>query len=215
LRQGAAAAGVDVRGVRVVAGAVSAQYLAFLQPDGELCVAAAAMEVLEAITPDDVRRAWPDRDAWVFAEANLTSAALAGAIASALTTGVRLAVDAVSVPKATRLPAALGGIAVLFGNLDEARALVGSAEATPEQAAALLRGRGAGAVVVTLGQEGAVVLAPDGETAHVPGVTVEVHDVTGAGDTLIATTLAASLQGCGLVGAVRAGIVAAAESIGR
>jgi pseudouridine kinase len=215
LLEHAIAGGVDVRGVRVVAGCASAQYLAFLQPDGELYVAAAAMDVLARITVEDVRRAWPvGHDDWVFAEANLSSGALAETIASARTSRGRLAVDAVSVPKAARLPADLSGIAVLFGNLDEARALVGDPGADRYGCARALRARGVSASVLTLGAEGAFVLAGDDEPIHVPGIPVRVRDVTGAGDALVAATLAGLLRGRGLAEAVGAGTLAAAALIG-
>ena len=45
----------------------------------------------------------------------------------------------------------------------------------------LLRGQGAGVVIVTLGPRGALVVGPDGPT-HLPAVAVMAVDTTGAGD---------------------------------
>lgn len=205
-------AGVDVRGVREVEGATTAEYVAVLQPSGELVIAAAVMEVLASVTHDDVAAAWPEPGSWVFAETNLASSVLSGVVARARRTGVRLALDAVSVPKAARLPDDLNGVAVLFCNRDEARALAGRGAVTAGDAAQALRARGAESVVVTLGADGALVVAGQ-DSQHVPGARIRVRDVTGAGDTLIAATLAALARGAALVDAVRAGVVAAAHSI--
>ena len=56
--------------------------------------------------------------------------------------------------------------------------------AGPEQAAARIRGLGAGAVVVTCGSRGAYVSAADG-TAMLPAPSVEAVDATGAGDSVM------------------------------
>jgi D-beta-D-heptose 7-phosphate kinase/D-beta-D-heptose 1-phosphate adenosyltransferase len=47
-------------------------------------------------------------------------------------------------------------------------------------------------VIITRGEHGMTLLAEDGQVAHIPTVAREVYDVTGAGDTVIAT-LALSL----------------------
>ena len=56
--------------------------------------------------------------------------------------------------------------------------------AGPEQAAAHIRGLGAGAVVVTCGSKGAYVAAPDG-TVMLPAPSVTAVDATGAGDSVM------------------------------
>ncbi len=49
-------------------------------------------------------------------------------------------------------------------------------------------------VLITRGEEGMTLWEKDGEVAHIPATRREVYDVTGAGDTVIATlTLAASV----------------------
>ncbi len=60
-------------------------------------------------------------------------------------------------------------------------------------AARLLRQRiGCGSVLITRGERGMMLLEAEGEPVFVPTAAREVYDVTGAGDTVIAT-LAASL----------------------
>lgn len=72
---------------------------------------------------------------------------------------------------------------VLVPNLSEARELAGlpAAGFRVEDAARILRERGAGTVVVTLEDEGAYVLDGDGGR-RIAGVEVDVVDSTGAGD---------------------------------
>jgi ribokinase len=70
-------------------------------------------------------------------------------------------------------------------------------------------------VVVTLGGDGAVALAPDGWAEHLPPPATTVRDTTGAGDTfngVLATRLA---SGDRLEVAVRTAMAAASLSVAR
>ena len=85
---------------------------------------------------------------------------------------------------ARELPAELlAEVDVLVPNRSELGVLAGRPEpTTPEEAAELATGlTGPGAVVVTLGADGALVVE-NGETTHVPAVDVRAVDATGAGD---------------------------------
>ncbi|XP_053700807.1 ribokinase isoform X1 [Synchiropus splendidus] len=74
-------------------------------------------------------------------------------------------------------------------NESEAELLTGSSVATVEEAsraAQELLSRGCGAVVVTLGAQGCVVVtAPECSATHVPTAEVKAVDTTGAGDSFI------------------------------
>ncbi|MBB4663117.1 ribokinase [Conexibacter arvalis] len=85
--------------------------------------------------------------------------------------------------------ALLAALDVLVVNEREALALAGEGAADAESAAAALLARGAGAVVVTLGADGALVLDAAGRTA-IPAHRVEVVDTTGAGDAFVAAIAA-------------------------
>jgi ribokinase len=83
---------------------------------------------------------------------------------------------------------------------------------------ALVRARGLGehtrsAVVVTLGGDGVLVVAPDGATEHLPPCPTTVRDTTGAGDTFNGVLAAHLAVGEDLVTAARAANAAAALSV--
>ena len=217
-----AALGIDTAGTAAVAGAATAEYAAVTDPDGELVIGVAAMGVLDrldaalvAANADRLRSA-----DWVLADCNTAADGLAALVALRRRARFRLAVDAVSTPKVTRLPAELDGVDVLFLNADEARALVGTgdgATAGPVALAAAVLARGAGSVVLTLGAEGALV-AHSAATIAVPAAPAIVAEVTGAGDSLIAATLWRLSAGDALDAAVRFGSALAAltlEATGR
>ncbi|KAA0099596.1 sugar kinase [Mycolicibacterium sp. P1-18] len=63
-------------------------------------------------------------------------------------------------------------------------------------AARVLLDRGVGAVAVTVGEHGAVLLRPDAEPVSVPALPTTVVDTTGCGDSFNAGMIAALLSGC-------------------
>ncbi len=73
---------------------------------------------------------------------------------------------------------------------------------------------GVGAVVVTLGAEGALVVA-EGRAEHVPAPAVEAVDTTGAGDAFCGALAAALVEGADLVEAARHAVAFAAGSVTR
>ena len=204
--------GVGTSGLRRQAGARTAEYLALLEPDGSLALGVADMAVLDNLTLDDAASAPPSP--WIFADCNCPAALLAGLIER--TDGRRLAVDAVSTPKVLRLPERLDGLDLLFLNLDEAAAVLDrdAASLDPSQAIADLKARGVATVALTLGAGGLILGTGSATPLHVPPVPTRIVDVTGAGDALIAGTLAGLVRGAGLPKAVRLGTAAAALTLG-
>lgn len=203
--------GVDTSGLRRRAGARTAEYLALLEPDGSLALGVADMVILDNLTLDDVAGAPPA--AWIFADCNCPAALLAGLIAR--TNGRRLAIDAVSTPKASRLPERLDGLDLLFLNHDEAAAMLGrdAGALDPSQAIADLKARGVATVVLTLGAEGLMLGTGSAAPLRMPAVPTRIVDVTGAGDALIAGTLAGLIRGAALPEAARLGTAAAALTL--
>ncbi|TWB40592.1 carbohydrate kinase [Nitrospirillum pindoramense] len=206
--------GVDVSQAVTTGEAPTAEYAAILGPDGDLALAAADMRIFDLFTPTLLDRAWAHLAAasWVFADCNLPAETLAALARRRQGARFNLAIDAVSIPKLARLPRNLAGIDLLFMNLDEANALLGSHHAGPEGAVAAalaLRARGTGGTVVTLGAMGTAI-ASDGVAAHIPAVPAQPLDTTGAGDAMIAGTLSRLVAGDDLTAAARMGALVGA-----
>lgn len=128
-----------------------------------------------------------------YAKGVLTSELIAPVIAAARDCGVPLAFDP---HPANPLP--VPGCAVMTPNRGEAYALAGryphapavspTADAGLAEVAAILRERfGADHALITLGADGMILFGPSGGPLHVPTRAREVYDVSGAGDTVIAT----------------------------
>jgi ribokinase len=105
---------------------------------------------------------------------------------------------------------------VLVPNLPELAELTGGG--TPDsldEIAARARGLAVrGAVVVTLGERGALVLGSEGD-AYVPAPEVKAVDTTGAGDAFCGSLAAQLARGRGLVDAVRDAVLVGALSVTR
>lgn len=194
----------------------TAEYVAVLEPSGDLVAGLADMAIFDAFTPDHLESRWPGiaTGEWIFADCNLPPTTLAALVKLACEHRLNLAIDAVSTVKATRLPQDLSGIGILFLNLDEAIALVGeeAISLSPEDVSAALLGRGACRVILTNGSDGLLV-AENGTSIRLGAAEVKVMDVTGAGDALIAATLASMIAGRSVTTAARFGMIAAQLTI--
>jgi ribokinase len=104
----------------------------------------------------------------------------------------------------------LARVDVLVPNRGELELLAGPGD--PADAARRLAGPGA--VVVTLGADGALVVEGD-RAEHVPAHPVDVVDTTGAGDTFCGALADALARGASLVEAARWGVAAAGLSVTR
>lgn len=200
---------IDTRHVTISGGHATAEYVAVLQPDGDLAVGLANMAIFEGMTPSLLRTAWPDLSSGcIFADCNMPSETLHELIDLARQQSPMLALDGVSTPKVMRLPQNLTGVGLLFLNLDEAHTLLGRSGPSPEAAAEALLARGAQRIILTLGERGLIATDSSG-SASVGAIKAQVADATGAGDALIAATLVAMLDGRSLVEAARLGVAAA------
>jgi ribokinase len=105
-------------------------------------------------------------------------------------------------------------VAVLTPNAAEAAALCDLPGARPEEAAAALLSRGAGAVLVTLGAEGVHAATADG-AERFPAFAVRAEDTTAAGDVFSGALAVALAEGRTLAEAATFASAAAALSVTR
>ncbi len=143
----------------------------------------------------------------------LTPATASGLIAAARAAGRRVIVD----PKGCDY-APYAGADVITPNrreLSEATAMPVDSEAEIDAAALALRKRhGFGAVLVTRSEDGMTLVDGNG-TQHFPAEAAEVFDVSGAGDTVVATLAAGLAAGLELPVAVRLANIAAGVVVGK
>lgn len=212
----AARAGVDLGGTMRGRGPTGL-YAATLDAGGELIVGVAAMGILEQLTPRRLqaqRRLVAAADL-IVADSNLPGETLEWLIVFAARHGLRLAIEAVSVPKGGRLRRLLRAgrpLFALFCNRAEAQALTDCAQM--RGAARRLHERRVANVCVGLGRRGMFVSSADGGQATVPAMPAPIVDVTGAGDAAVAGTLFGLLRGEPLPIAARYGQAAAALTVG-
>ncbi|CAM5771088.1 carbohydrate kinase [Labrys miyagiensis] len=208
---GSREAGIDMGLVGRRPEAATASYTAIFNGEGELVIGLADMAIFETITPRNATEgiAAFARDGFLFADANLqppTLEAIAGA-----KNGRILACVPVSIQKLARLAPLLGKIDILFLNLYEARALLGSEESAKVLATRLARGpvpRG----LLTLGPRGALAWAK-GTVTEIPALASRPINVNGAGDALAGATLARLAAGDDFILAARRAMAAAALAV--
>lgn len=110
------------------------------------------------------------------------------------------------------------GASVLTPNLKEFEAVVGPCLNEKElvsKAQAALDNYNLQALVITRSEQGLSVITNTGQVHHIPAVAREVHDVTGAGDTVIAVLATALAIKMDLLSAAALGNIAAGISVGK
>lgn len=202
----AAAAGVDVSGVRADAGATTGHALILVDRHGENIIAVAPGANARLDHTDAARAAGPlGPGDTLICQLEVPVAAVAAAVRAARAAGALVvlnAAPAVAVP-----PALLADVDILVVNESEARA-IGTADP------AALAARTGCAVVVTLGGEGAAFAEPDGgRAARTPSHPVDVVDTTGAGDVFVAGLAVARHRGADLPEAVAFAVAAGALAV--
>jgi len=207
------ALGVDVGHVITTAERPTAEYIAILDPGNDLALGLADMDIFDLLLPARLQQTWPAIATanWVFADCNLPQETLRALIARKQLASFKLAVDAVSTPKALKLRGLLAGVDLLFLNHDEADAILGVAATerrSIEDTAKALLDAGTKAVVLTGGGSGYVIGAACG-VETMSAVPAEPIDMTGAGDAMIAGTLYRLLGGQAVREASRTGALLA------
>ncbi|MBX4954494.1 carbohydrate kinase family protein [Rhizobium lentis] len=192
-------------------------YTAIIEKDGNLVIALADMDLYRFFVPRRLSIRWV-REAFVahdfiLVDANLPEETIAAIVAKAHSLAKPVAAIAISPAKVIRLKPCIETIDYLFLNEAEAAALVGQ---QPQEAAGwppLLKAIGIRSAVVTRGRHELVAFSEGRAVTLQPPVADTVADVTGAGDSLAAGTLAALMAGLPLEQAIRHGAAAAALTV--
>jgi ribokinase len=131
--------------------------------------------------------------------------------------GVPVVLNPAPAPGAPLPPELLQGVAYLIPNEWEAAALTGcpvTDRQSGERAALDLRRQGADSVIVTLGDQGALVSSSEG-VAWAPAFRVEAVDTTAAGDAFVAAFAVARARGRSLAEALQFASAAGAITVTR
>jgi pseudouridine kinase len=193
-------------------------YTAILQPNGELVTAIADMALYETAIARSFKRA-PVQKAAVMADAilcdaNLSEAGVAG-VFTEVAKGKPVYVIAISANKVLRLKKFLPQLSCMFMNRFEAAALTGLHEGTTSgDFAEALNEMGLKRAVITAGSTPAMFLDQETMTLISPPET-KIVDVTGAGDCLAGTMVAALLNGARFMDAAKLGLAAASITASR
>ncbi len=150
-----------------------------------------------------------------YAKGLMTSKLIGHTIAAARAAGIPILVD----PKSKDL-SRYNGASVLTPNRGEAELATGttinSDEEAAQAAAAILDGSpDTGAVIITRSEKGMVVMSRGQDALHMKTLAHEVADVSGAGDTVIATLALSLAAGLELSEAARLGNFAAGIAVGK
>lgn len=144
----------------------------------------------------------------------LTPAVIAATVTAAAKVGIPVLID----PKGADY-SRYSGATLLTPNRKEAEAASGIAihdEATLSRAASIImRSVGLQHLLITRSEEGMSLFSRTGEVVHIPTVVREVFDVSGAGDTVLATLAVGIAAGCGMTEAARLANVAAGIAVGK
>ena len=203
-----AACGTDVSAVRRAPGRTGT-YTALLDSHGELVAAVSDMAIIDTLELDTIHL---DGAALVVVDGNLAPTQMAKVQAAASAAEVPVAFEPVSVAKAARLYAQVQDLFLVTPNTDEIGALVGRPD-RPWAAVHDLHDRGVEHVWMRGGARGSYICRPGARPVHLPAIPVDVIDVTGAGDAMLAGWIAAWLDGADPVEAAREGHRAAAATI--
>jgi len=144
----------------------------------------------------------------------LTPAVIAAAVAAAAQGGIPVLVD----PKGSDFTR-YSGATLLTPNRKEAEVASGisitDTASLAEAATAIMGSTGLQHLLITRSEEGMSLFSRDGEVVHIPTVAREVFDVSGAGDTVLATLAVGVASGLTMAESARLANVAAGIAVGK
>jgi len=188
LKKACREAGVNVDHSLTITGATSSSYLSIHGPDGEMQLALNDMALLESLNAAQLsqRDGVISRSTLLIVDANLSINALEYLFH--VHGDSTILVDPVSSVKASKLVPFLNKIHTLKPNKLEAELLSGITIETDSdlpRVAEALHNKGVKQLLISLGSEGAYSSA-HGKGRFIPASAVQVNNVTGAGDALMA-----------------------------
>lgn len=213
----AADVGIDTDYIIVASEHRTAAYLALLDERGDLVMSVDDMKILSIITPqviDEQRGLIQDAEIIVL-DSNLSEEAIDAIFRMATRYNIPICADTTTTTLASKLKPYLSDIYMITPNISEAEVLCDCLIKDEDQAIAAARrlvNGGVDIALITLAEEGVVYATADA-SGHVPAMTTEYVDSTGASDALTATVVFGLLNDIPIDEAVRLGVSAAALTL--
>lgn len=182
-------------------------YVCINKPDGDIGVAISDMDISRRITPEYLHAHTDllEKAHLIVAETNLSQETLQALWEQY---APKLCIDCVSVAKSIKAASILKGLYCLKANRGEASAVTGLPVRTPEEAktaAELLHTEGVQQVIITLGEDGALI-SNEQEMQIMPLMPGETRNTSGCGDAFFAGALNALSQHKDLKQMLRSGL---------
>ncbi|RLQ94485.1 carbohydrate kinase [Falsibacillus albus] len=204
---------VDVAGTMMVLHQTTGTYTAVLNEEGDMAIALADMNIYEMIDTGFIEKRWSQISSaeMVLLDTNFPEEVLAYIIRRCKQEGVPLVISPVSSPKVKKLPRNLEGTTWYISNKDEAEELTGmkiEKDGDFFMAAEAIIEKGAENVVITRGKEGLVYYSQSGGAGVILAPHIQVDEVTGAGDALVAGVIYGCMNGFNIEDACKVGMTA-------
>ena len=205
-------AGVDVTRV-LHCDMNSGIFLAVINSRGELDASISDMSILSRITPEYINDNLDviEKASYIVADADIPDNTLSTILSIAKRNFIPICLEPVSPSRAHELSGYLEGLTMTTPNKEELESMVGrtimSEEDIKEAGAELIR-RGVKNVIITLGAEGVYCVSRD-FSGFIPSIRTMTVNSVGAGDALVAGTVAGILDGKTFENSVRLGIACA------
>ena len=211
------AAGVDMTYVVTTCDQSSSSYIAILGPDGTLLAGLDDSAAGRAITPDHIRSHADvlEQADLVVIDANVSRTTAATILSICEAVEVPVAFEPVALGLAERFREQIGRFFLVTSNELEAEVLSGLPVrdvSSAITAAQKLISLGVDVVLITLAAQGIVYASID-EVGHVPAMTTDIVDPTGAGEALAATVIYGLTNDIPLADAVQLGQIAATVTL--
>ncbi|MGM9927665.1 MAG: carbohydrate kinase [Bacillus sp. (in: firmicutes)] len=209
---------VDTSPSKMIPNVTTGTYTAVLDTNGEMSVALADMYIYDCITTDFIEKRWGyfASAEVIVLDTNFPAPVLKQIINRCHADNIALCITPVSSPKIKKLPHELQGVTWMIANKDEAEALANMTiheDADYMKAAQLILNKGVENVVITRGSKGLLYATATGEKGEIHPPAIDLVDVTGAGDSLVAGLIYAHLKGCSMKEACQYGIANSALTI--
>jgi len=195
----------------------TAAYLVIIDENGNQVMSIDDMGILESITPQQInrRRNLIKNAAMVVIDSNLSKNTIVAIFKVAKRYNVKVCADPTSTMLTRKLTPYLSSIYMITPNVPEAETLTGLSIGDEDEALTAARklvNLGVEIAIITLAEMG-VVYATANASGHIPAVSTQLVDTTGASDALTATVVFGLLNDIPLDEAVRLGAGAAALTL--